>query len=116
IQFQTNKKIKKAFIQTLSRKYECFPETKNSNIYECFIPIECEEQPSEYLFTIEVEDKVGNTLRLDNKFQVVVYPFKKEVLTVTADKVKEEKTLGRDGKDLEVEIETLLPQSPREKL
>lgn len=116
IQFQVNKEIKHAYIHTLSRTFECFPEAKNSKIYECFIPIECEEQPNEYLFSVDIEDKVGNTLHLDNKFQIVMYPFKKEVLTVTANKVQEEKSLGRDGKDLEDEIAQLTTQSPREKL
>jgi len=116
LQFQANKEIKKALVHALSRTYECFPEAKNSYIYECFIPIECEEQPNEYLFAIEVEDKIGNTMRLENKFQVVMFPFKKEVLSITTQKVQEEKSLGRDAKDLEVEIELLVPQSPREKL
>lgn len=116
VQFQVNKEIKHAYINTLSRSFECFPEAKNSKVYECFIPIECEEQPNEYLFSVDIEDKVGNTLHLDNKFQIVVYPFKKEVITVTADKVQEEKSLGRDGKNLEDEIGQLSVQSPREKL
>lgn len=116
IQFQSNKEINCAYINTLSRSFECFPETKNSKIYECFIPIECEEQPNEYLFSVVIEDKVGNTLHLDNKFQVVVYPFKKEVITVTADKVQQEKSLGRDGKNLDDEVAQLSTQSPREKL
>lgn len=116
IQFQTNKEIKSAFINLLSRTFECFPEAKNSKIYECFIPIECEEQPNEYLFTIDLEDKVGNTLRIDNKFQIVVYPFKKEVIAVTSDKVKEEKQLGKDSKVLEDTIVQLLQESPHEKL
>src|SRR5579872_6426750 len=116
VQFQVNKEISCAYIHTLSRTFECFPEAKNSKIYECFIPIECEEQPNEYLFSVDIEDKVGNALHLDNKFQVVLYPFKKEVITVTSDKVQEEKALGRDGKDLEDEIVQLSAQSPREKL
>ncbi len=116
IQFQTNKEIKSAFINLLSRTFECFPETKNSKIYECFIPIECEEQPNEYLFTIDIEDKVGNILRVDNKFQIVVYPFKKEVIAVTSDKVKEEKQLGKDSKVLEDAIAQLSQESPDEKL
>ena len=116
VQFQVNKEISSAYIHTLSRTFECFPEAKNSKIYECFIPIECEEQPNEYLFSVDIEDKVGNTLHLDNKFQVVLYPFKKEIITVTSDKVQEEKALGRDGKDLEDEIAQLSAQSPREKL
>lgn len=116
VQFQANKEIKSASINALSRSFECYPEAKNSKVYECFIPIECEEQPNEYLFSVNVEDKVGNTLHLDNKFQVVVYPFKKEVITVTADKVQEEKSLGRDGKNLEDDILQLSIQSPHEKL
>lgn len=116
VQFQVNKEINCAHIHTLSRTFECFPEAKNSKIYECFIPIECEEQPSEYLFSADIEDKVGNTLHLDNKFQIVMYPFKKEVITVTSNKVQEERALGRDGKDLEDEIVQLTTQSPREKL
>ena len=116
VQFQANKEIKHAYINTLSCTFECFPEAKNSKIYECFIPIECEELPNEYLFSVDIEDKVGNTLHLDNKFQIVVYPFKKEAITVTANKVQEEKALGRDGKNLEDEIAQLSTQSPREKL
>lgn len=116
IQFQVNKEIKNAFINALSRTFECFPEAKGSKIYECFIPIECEEQPNEYLLSVDIHDKVGNTLHLDNKFQVVVFPFKKEVITVTSHKVQEEKSLGRDGKCLEDEIEHLSRQSPLEKL
>ena len=116
VQFQVNKEVKHAFLTALSQRYECFPEAKNSKIYECFIPIECEEQPSEYLLSVDIEDKVGNTLHLDNKFQIVMYPFKKEALTVTSHKVQEEKALGRDGKELEVELEALAHLSPREKL
>ena len=116
IQFQANKEIKHAFVSTLSREFECFPEAKNSKIYECFIPIECEEQANEYLLSIRVEDKVGNTLHLDNKFQIIAYPFKKEVMTVASAKVQEEKSLGKDGKNFEDVVAQLALQSPREKL
>ncbi|HSC24631.1 MAG TPA: M23 family metallopeptidase [Candidatus Babeliales bacterium] len=116
IQLQVNKDVKQVFINTLSRTFECFPEAKHSKIYECFIPIECEEQPNEYLFSVVIEDKIGNKLHLDSKFQVVVYPFKKEVITVTANKVREEKSLGKDGKNLEDEINQLSLQSPKVKL
>jgi hypothetical protein len=116
MQFQANKEIKCARINALSHSFDCFPEAKGSKIYECFIPIECEEQPTEYLLSVDIEDKVGNMLHLDNKFQVVAYPFKKEVITVGSDKVQEEKALGRDGKSLEEEIIKLSDVSPREKL
>ena len=101
VQFQTNKEIESAYVSALANKYVCFPEAKNSLIYECFIPISCEESPNEYLFSVEITDKVGNTITLDNKFQVVLYPFKKETLHVSAEKLKEEKEKGDDQQVLE---------------
>jgi len=116
VQFQVNKEIKSAKVQALSHTYECYPESKNSKIYECFIPIACEEQPNEYLLGVDIEDKVDNTIHLDNKFQIVMFPFNKEVITVTSDKVKQEKELGKDAKDFEDEVEKLSKLSKREKL
>lgn len=116
IQFQTNKEVDHAFAHILSNKYECFPESKGSLIYECYVPISCEEQPNEYLATIDLVDKVGNAVSLDNRFQVVAYPFKKEFLHVSAEKVKEEEALGRDSARFEDEIKKIVERSPREKL
>src|SRR5690606_37138495 len=48
VQFQVNKEIQEAYIKTLSNTYACFPESKGSSVYECFIPISCEEAPNEY--------------------------------------------------------------------
>jgi len=116
IQFQVNKEIERAFVSVLSQRYECFPESKGSFVYECYVPIACEEQPNEYLASIEIVDKVGNALCLDNRFQVIVYPFKKEFLHVSAEKVKEEESLGVDSARFEEEIKKLSDMSPHEKL
>lgn len=116
VQFQVNKKIKEAYAQTLSHSYPCFPESENSSIYEAFIPIHCEEVPNEYPVSIEITDKVGNNLTIENKFQVIQYPFKKQNLRVGQTKLEEEKKLGKDPKDFEATLEQLAAQSPREKL
>ncbi len=116
VQFQVNKAIKDASITVLSQTYDCFPEGKNSSIYEAFIPISCEESPNEYLFSIDVKDKVGNSTHVDNKFQVVPYPFKKQTLQISAEKIKEEQELGRDSKEFGELIEKLTAASPKEKL
>jgi len=116
IQCSVNKDIKQIYANVFSQKYQCCPETKNGRVYECFIPIECEEQPNEYICGIDIEDYVGNTLHVDAPFQVIAFPFKKEALSVTADKVQEEKALGKDGKDLEMALAALSEQSPHEKL
>ncbi len=116
VQFQVNKQVKDATIDVLSHKYDCFPESNNSSIYEAFIPISCEENPNEYLFSIDVKDRVGNTMRIDNKFQVVVYPFRKQTLQISAAKIKEEQEAGKDSKQFAELIEKLTQASVKEKL
>lgn len=116
IQFQVNKELSKATVHALSQSYECFPESKNSLIYECFIPTVCEEVPNEYVLTIEAVDKVGNTITLDAKFQVIMYPFKKQSLTVKQEKVEAEKELGLPMQALEDQLVEVTRNSPKEKL
>ena len=116
LQFQVNKEIKEAKISLLSKKYECFPESKASTIYECFVPIDCEESPNEYPLSIEVTDKTGSTITLPGKFQIIPYPFKKQVLTVKPEKVKTEAELGLKQDIFEEELESLFKKSPKQKL
>lgn len=116
VQFQVNKEVKEATIQTLSKTFECFKESKNSLIYEVFVPISCEETPNEYLYSINVVDRVGNSLTLENKFQVVMFPFKKQLLKVDSEKVKTEKEVGLPAQQLELALEELAKKSPHQKL
>ncbi len=116
VQFQVNKPIKEAKVTALSHTFDCLPETKNSNVYEAFVPIQCEENPNEYLFTVDIVDNVGNASQLNNKFQVVAYPFKKHTLHVAQEKVKEEQELGIDSKQFDEIIEKLTQDSPKEKM
>ncbi len=116
IQFQVNKDIKSATARALSHSYSCFQEAKNSPIYECFIPIACEEVPNEYPVSIEIIDNVGNIVVLENKFQILPFQFKKQVLRVDPAKVKEEKEAGIAAQELEIELEKLAQQSPQKKL
>jgi hypothetical protein len=116
LQFQVNKEIKQAQVQALSHTFECFPETKNSSIYECYVPVACEETPNEYLLSVSITDKVGNALNLENKFQVVMFPFKKQNLQVSSEKIAEEKTLGLDSAQLEKVVGDLITASPKEKI
>lgn len=116
VQFQVNKDVKDAEIQVLSKKYPCYPEAKKSLIYETHVPIPCEESPNEYLFTIAVTDRVGNTLNLDNRFQIVAFPFKKQTIKLDPEKVKHEHEVGIDSAEREAVLEKLALQSPKEKL
>ncbi len=116
LQVQANKEVKEAKVRALSNEFDCFPESKNSSIYECFVPISCEEAPNEYLLNVEIVDKVGNALNLESKFQVVLFPFKKQTLQVSDEKMTEEKALGADSAKLEMVMEELLKKSPHDKL
>lgn len=116
IQFQVSKEIQEATIQVLSKTYLCFQEVQGMPIYECFVPIDCEGQPNEYPFVITIKDKVGNSTTLEGKFQVLPYPFKKQTLTLSNEKVAEEKEIGIPQDQLEQQLEILVAQSPKQKL
>lgn len=116
IQFQVNKEIKSAKVNALATAYSCVAESAKSPIYECFIPIPCEETPNEYLFSVEMADHVGNVLHLENKFQIIMYPFKKQNLQVSAETVQKEKQVELAMADLEENLQKLAQQSPHEKL
>ena len=116
IQFQVNKEIKEAKVKTLSKDYPCMRESDRTLIYECFVPIETEEVPQEYLFTIDITDNVGNTRTLTGKFQVVAFAFKKQVIKIDSHKMTEENEAGSPEKKLEAEMEELTKKSPKQKL
>ncbi len=116
LQFQANKELKEAWAHGLSQKYPFMQEAANSLIYECFMPVKTDEIPNEYLLTIEVVDKLGNTMALETKFHVVAFPFKKQQLKLNTEKVKSENELGLPEKQLEIDLEEALKNSPQKKL
>lgn len=116
VKFQVNKEIEKACLKALANTYDCFPEQSALPVYECYIPISCEEKPQEYLFSVEVVDRVGNKVALDNKFKILPCEFKKQVIAVDAAKLQEEKEKGRALAELEEQLAILAQKSPQEKL
>lgn len=115
LQFQVNKDIKEANVRTLSKRFSCFPESPQSSIYEAYVPISCEESPNEYLFSVDVVDHVGNKQTLENKFQVIGFPFKKQTLTMTGDTLKKDDA-HTSYKSLEAKLEELAAESPAQKM
>lgn len=117
VQFQVNKPIKKAVLKALSHEYPCYPENKDSLIYETFLPVECEQNPSEYLFSIHVEDFVGNNFTLEDKFQVVAFSFLKKTLHVQSGVLEKEREFTEFGEaDFEKKMVELTEKSVRQKL
>lgn len=114
VQFQSNKPLKEAYIETLSQRYPCVREAENSPVYECFIPISSDENPNEHLFTVYAMDNVGAKATLNNKFQVVMYPFKKQLIGPRA-KITETDT-DRGERSLNEDLQKVTQASPCKKL
>lgn len=116
VQFQVNKPLKEAKVHAFTKEYNCFPESDKSLIYEAYIPIECEEKPNEYLMTVDCIDPVDNVVTLEGKVQIVGFPFKKQNLHVSAEKIEEEKKMGVSQRLLDEQIAELTKKSPCKKL
>lgn len=116
VQFQVNKEIEQAKVYALAESYDCFAVSKEQNIYECYIPISCEEKPNEYLFSVEVCDRVGNKVELDNKFEILTCEFKKQTIHVDSSKIQEQKEQGKAQSEFEDHVMQLVNGSPQEKL
>lgn len=116
VQLQANKEIERAVITAFSQEYRCHPESKNSLIYEAFIPISCEEPANEYPIQVNVIDKVGNQVQLHSKLQVVLFPFKKQILQISDEKIKKEEEAGPDNRRFEEAVELIARNSSGEKL
>ncbi len=116
VQFQASKPLKEAKVLAFSKQFNCVPEKVGSLVYEAFIPIDCEETPNEYLFTVNCMDQVENVVTLESKVQIVPFPFKKGNLIVSAEYVAKEKELGRSQQLLNDALTQLAARSPQQKL
>jgi len=117
LQFQVNKPIKQAIVNVLSHEYEAYPENTGSLIYETFIPVECEQHPSEYAFTLKIQDHVENNFDLQGTLNVIPFQFKKKMLNVPSGALdKEREFTNLTEKDFEADMEKFTQQSIREKL
>jgi Peptidase family M23 len=116
VRFQVNKPIKQAVAEVFNEQYPCFPETPRALLYECFVPISCDEKVESHLLRIHIEDLVGNTVILENTVTVLQYAFKNQQLKVNEERVAQEKALGLSDDQLEQEILALARNSPQKKL
>lgn len=118
VQFQANKSIKNASIKVLAEQYPCMQERPSATVYECFVPIRGDENPSETVFTITVNDHVGKSEKLEGKLQIVPFPFKKQNLILSEsarEKFKKEIEIGKPENQLEIALERITKSSPQEK-
>lgn len=114
---KSNKKLAKANVQFLEHFYDFYPESDFSNIYECFIPVDCELNSGEYVLNAEINDFVGNSLKLNSNIVIQEYNFPRQKgFVVDHQKLDEEREISMSNKILEEALNKWLKDSPNKKL
>jgi murein DD-endopeptidase MepM/ murein hydrolase activator NlpD len=117
LKVQANKKLRSVSLQFLSKTYECSLINDLATTYECFIPIECEENPQEILVTANIEDLVKNTMIITTNVQITAFPFKKQKgFSISQEKLQEETEVSSSSKVLEDALAKWVKESPKKKL
>jgi len=116
VQFQVNKPIKEGVMHTMSQDFACYPEGSNALVYDCYVPLSTESEPSEHILTLEVFDLVGNVVTLESKFQVVAFPFKRQVLNLDQEKTRREMELGASEAQYERDMLDAMHKSQPKKI
>ena len=118
VRIQANKHLEKAQIRFLENLYNCYPESDYSNIYECFIPVDCEQVSDEYIMTADLHDFVKNNIKLTGKVVIsqVNFPSQKRHFNIPKGKLNEEKEVSMSNKIFEEALEKWLKDTPNKKL
>jgi len=117
MKIQANKKLARACVKLMGQEHNFYPESEDSTLYECFIPIDCEENPCESMAAVELEDYIKNSCKLSAKVEIVTFPFKKQHgFSVGQDKLDNEKELSMNSNILKEALEKWAKESPKKKL
>ncbi len=117
LKIQANKKLGPVNVQFLAKTYDCTPINDASTIYECFIPIEIEENAQEMPVAANIEDLVKNTMIISTNVQILPFAFKKQKgFTVSVEKLQEEGEVSSSHKVLEEAMAKWAKESPKKKM
>ncbi|MCB9493222.1 MAG: M23 family metallopeptidase [Epsilonproteobacteria bacterium] len=117
MKIHANKKLESLTVTALSKTYEFLPESFDSTVYECFVPIDCEELANEHVVTAQVVDPAQNKTKLTAKLKINAFEFKKQRgFRVSDQKLEDERELSVKNDDLENRLEACLKDSPKQKL
>lgn len=116
-QIQCNKQVAQASIKFLNHSYPCCPASDDATVYDCYIPVDCEEEATDQLLKAEIADAVGNSEQLAAQVHIRKIDFPKQKgFTVPAEKLEEEKEVSVSNKILQEALEKWVKDSPRKKL
>lgn len=117
LKIQANKRLAKAETKLFSTLYSFYPESEESTLYECFIPVECDRHAAEYMVSVDIEDSVKNKAKLSSKVLIKEFEFKRQRgFRVEQTKLEQEKECSMSMKVLDDALNRWLAQSPKQKL
>jgi hypothetical protein len=117
IRIATNKRCVKGTLTLGTTRYHLTPITENATIYECFIPIDCEEQIAELMATAELEDLPGHKAKVVCPIKISNFEFPKQRgFTVSEEKMSHEREVGLSMQTLNDMMVRSLSTSPQQKL
>lgn len=115
LKINVSKQIKNAEVTAFGKTFKFFADA-DSNLYECFVPIDCEQKPCDLMLNAELEDAVGNKLTLNATLIVREFAFKKQKgFNVSTEKLDQEKEISLDAKILNDAMEKWLDKSSKQK-
>lgn len=113
----TNKTLKKAATSYLNKEYFCCKTTPHATTYECFIPIECDQDPDEQILQTTLTDLTNKQLNLQTTVLVKTVDFPKQKgFRVSQEKLNDEKDVSLNNDMLAVALNKWIEHSPQEKL
>ena len=117
VTFNTNKELSSANIAYLSKQYNCCKVTPYGSMYECFIPIECDQDSEEHQIIATLTDSTGKSITLHNNISVNTVEFPKQKgFKVAQEKIQDEKDVSLSNSILKTALHRWLEKSPTEKL
>jgi len=114
---QLNKAVSTAKVKIFSKAHNCFPESDDSTVYEGFVPVDCEQNPGEYLVEFEAEDAVGNVAKLAGSLHVNKANFSRQKgFYIPPEKLQSEREVSMNNKILSEALSKWLEKSPNKKM
>ncbi|MCK4499573.1 M23 family metallopeptidase [Candidatus Babeliales bacterium] len=114
---QTNKKISEGFITFKGEKHKCVKVSEQANIYECFIPVECDVRAGSTSLEVSLSDSVGNAVNATGSVKILPADFSRYAnLSISSEKLQDERENSVSNSILESALEKWTQSSPDKKL
>lgn len=116
IQMKANKAIKRGIVKTLDYISPIVLESKNSQIYESYVPISTEEITGNYIAQIIIDDFANNQALLEIEYTILPGNFKKQFIKLKNHSEQKNQNIDIPNCDFQSIFENIHNTSPQKKL